>query len=777
MESRIPVFTALRHIATAVLLLGCINGVQAQDRGGIKGVVLNSAGDLALDADVRLIGTGRLVAVDETATFSFEDIRGGPYILEAMSLRYGRCTHEVFVDEGQITEVALEVLTHVGMDEVVISSGPVEMTLSDAVRPADALSFQDLVDASAASLGESVKGKVGITSTYFGPGASRPVIRGVGGNRVSILQQSLTVADASDVSPDHAPAVEALLAERIEFVRGPATLLYGSNAIGGVVNVRDGRIPEEMPTQELSGTVTGRLNTVARGRTGALKLNGARGNLAWTAAGLTRSTQDFRVPEGSILKDDDHDHDHGDHDDHGHDDHDHTHDTTIPHSSVSLTSGFGGVSYVGSWGFIGAAVGLHTTEYGVPGHGTHMHDDDDDDHDHDDDHGDEGVFVDMNKLNFDFEAHWRANQEFLHSVRLRAGITDYEHEELEHDAVFKNIQNDVMEARLEVDHALARGVHGIAGFQMDHRELGLSGIEAYMPSTETSRIALFALERFDVGAFGLEAGLRYERARISPETGKERTFGAFSVGTGINYAFSHVFTVALRTARNVKIPHPGELYSDGHHVGTQAYEIGNEDLNVEVALSVDASVHVHHEELEATASVFFNQFTDFIYAKHTSERKDGDPVYRVAQGEARFAGFEIEAEGELLRFGENLVGLRVWSDLTYAERTDEDEPLPRIPPLRAGGEMTYERGPAQLALSVKAVGAQNRVEDYETTTDGYFDLGASFQYKFFPGRMVHVVTLQGRNLTNAIQRSHTSFLKQLLPLPGRDIRLTYRMLF
>ncbi len=759
MHSRTRFYECARRVAVAVgLFFAASTAAQAQDTGRIQGVVYNSSGDLAIDAEVRLVAKGILTAVDEAAAFEFNDLRSGPHLLEALSPRWGRSILEVSVESGQTTDVTFEVLAHVGLDEVVVSAGPIEMTRSEAVRPADALSYQDLVDASAASLGESLKGKVGINSTYFGPGSSRPVIRGVGGNRVSILQQGLSNADASDIGPDHAPAVEALLAERIEFIRGPATLLYGSNAIGGVINVLDGRVPNEKPTSPITGVFTGRLNSVSLGRTGALKLRGTRGNIAWTLGGLSRATEEFKVPAGSID---------------GHEDHD---ENTIVNSNVTLNSGFGGLSYIESWGFVGAAVTLHGTKYGLPGHEDHD-DDHDDGNGHEEEEEEEGVRVDMAKVSVDFEGLWRADREFLHGVRFRLGSSDYAHDELEHGDVGTTFDNDVVEGRLEIDHALSSGFHGVAGLQMDQRMLVLAGHEAFMPGSESNRFAAFLLERLDAGPFSLEGGLRYERASLTPDIGRERTFSGVSAGVGVNYQYSEMLTMALRSARNIKIPHPGELYANGHHVATQAFEIGNADLNVEMAFSLDASVHVHHERFEASASGFSNRYSDFIYLRHTQEREDGEAVFRVSQGEASFTGFEVEVEGELFHIGNQHAAVRIWSDYTRAHRTDSDEPLPRIPPMRIGGKLSYEVGALKLAVSMKSISAQKRVAQFETSTDGYMDLGASAQYKLFPGNTGHVISLQGRNLTNVIGRPHTSFLKDIVPLPGRDIRLTYRLLF
>ncbi len=763
---------ALFCVALAIpLIAACTSTAWAQKGGHVQGIVYNTAGDLALDAEVRVVGMGLLTAVDEEASFSFSYLPDGAHILEAVSPRWGRGILEVSVKDGQTSEVTLEVVVHVDLEEVVVSAGPVAVTRSRAVQPADALSHQDLVEASEGSLGETLTNKVGITSTYFGPGSSRPIIRGVGGNRVSVLQQGLTVADVSDISPDHAPAVEALLTDRIEVIRGPATLLYGSSAIGGVVNLHDGRVPSEKPTSAISGTLTGRLSSVSRGRTGALKLRGARGNVAWALSGLARATEEFRVPKGSIVEEEDHGDENG-----GSHDNDSDQDevvNSIANSNVSLNRGSAGLSYVESWGYIGAAITLHGTKYGLPGHREHH----EEEGEHEEEEEDEDVRVDMGQVAFDLEGHWRAYGDFLRGVRFRLGSSAYTHDELEGGEVGTTFDNNLIEGRLEMDHVLADGFNGVVGLQLDRRELTLTGHEAFMPGSSTSRLSLFLLERLNTGAFGLEGGLRYERADISPDQGRKRTFSAFSVGGGANFQYSEDMSLSIGVARSIKIPHPGELYAHGLHVATQAFEIGDEHLGVETALSLDLSAHVHHDRFEATASVFSNQYSDFIYLRLAQDTDVGAAVYRVSQGEASFRGFEVEAEFELYHEGYHHVALRLMSDYTRAQQTDDAEPLPRIPPFRVGGELTYDTGSLEFSASIKSVSAQKRVAQYENPTNGYIDLGAGIQYRIFRAVTGHVISLQGRNLTNAVARPHTSFLKDLVPLPGRDVRLTYRILF
>jgi len=768
-----------------LLLLAGVNAVQAQNTGQIQGVVFNAQGDFASDAKVRVVGTGLLTQTDGNGRFIFKNLSAGQYVLEAVSPRWGRDVLQTVVASGQTTELAMQVLAHVSLEEVVVSAGPVAITRSTAVQPVDAIAHQDLLEASEATLGESLKGRPGIRSTFFGPGASRPIIRGVGGNRVSILQQGLTVADASDMSPDHAPAVDALLADRIEIIRGPAALLYGSSAVGGAVNVVDGRIPTEKPIRAIEGTFTGRLNSVSQGRTGALRLRGASGNLAWNLSGLMRGTEEFGVPEGSIVEEEEHE----EHEEEEHDDEEHEEEaeliSSIENSNISLGRGIAGLSYIGSRGHIGASVSWHATNYGLPGHAHHHEEHEEEDHD-DEEHEEEehaeeeeeaDVRVDMNKIAFDIEGLWRLYSPRFHSVRVRLASSNYAHDELEGGAVGTTFDNDLVEGRIELDHSLSNSIRGVAGLQIDRRDLGLTGEEAFMPSTLTNRFALFVLERMSKGALGVEAGLRYERASLAPDAGSDRSFSGLSASLGLNYRASSLLYLAVNAARSSKIPHAAELYAEGLHVATQAYEIGDENLDLESVLSLDVSGHIHHDRIDATASFYLNNYSNFIYLQHTGDEIDESVVYKVSQDAAMFAGFEAEAEAELLQTNTQHLSLRLWSDYVFAEQSGNNDPLPRIPPLKLGGELTYGIGALTLHGEITSVGAQSRVAEFEETTDGYTLLGAGADYKLAAGGTFHVISLQGRNLGNAVARPHASFLKEMIPLPGRDFRLTYRVLF
>lgn len=777
-------------------LFGAIN-LYAQNTGRIEGTVKNAAEIAATDASVQLVGLARLVDADERGMFVFEDVPAGVYVVAATSERWGRVVEPIMVAAGETTSVTLVILRHIEHEEVVITAGPIPLTRSDAVQPTTVLTKDELSNAGGVTIGEAIGDRPGISSTYFGPGASRPVIRGLGGNRVQVLQQGLSVADASDVSPDHAVAIETLTSERVEILRGPATLLYGSSAIGGVVNVLDGRVPNELPTKVLRGSVTARGGTVAKEKTGAVELRGAIGRVAWRTSGLWRNTEDYTIPGAAALdnsheeeEEEDHegDEDSDDEDHHDEDDEDDDPDMDnsggeedsgiLEGSALQAMNGSMGISYIGNRGYFGASFTRFDSEYGVPGH-AHG---EDEGGEHDDEENGEaeeaGTRVDMRQNAVNLEGAWRFTNAYLSGLRIRMAQSDYLHDELEGAVVGTTFDNDQWTARLEADHSLFARSTGVVGLQLGKRNLTVTGEEAYIPRTTTTNTALFLLERFQKGNFALEAGARVERVRIVPQAqGHDRTFTGISASAGVNYRHTPNITFAFSASRSVKIPDATELYSNGPHAATRAFEIGDANLDAETATSLDISTHVHFDRLDATATLFANRFSDYIFLQNTNRVSDGFLVYQVTQGDAIFRGIEAEADVELFHAGEQHVTFRVWGDYTHAGLIRNNEPLPRIPPVRIGGGLRYVWDKFRANVSIEGVGRQTRIAAYEQETPGYALVHATASYRFITRQTVHILALTGRNLTDATARKHTSFLKDLAPLPGRDLRLTYTLLF
>ena len=756
-------FKRVLLILAIVVPLGAYHA-SAQESGHISGTVFNGSGIVATDAQVRLVGLGWLTDTSSEGTFLLRNVPIGSYLLEVSSNRWGRAIEPATVLVNQTTEVQIELLRQIDLEELVITAGPVALTRSEAVQPTDVATQQDLMEAEGVTIGDALGSRPGITSTFFGPGAGRPVIRGLGGSRVRILQQGMAVADASDISPDHAVSIETLSAHRIEVVRGPATLLYGSSAIGGVVNVLDGRVPNELPTSPVEGSVVARAGSVADERTGALDLGGGLGSWAWQANGLLRRMGDYTLPSGLVGE--------AEHEEGGSTD-------VLENSAVAVNHGSLGLSYVSKRGYIGMAYSAYGSDYGIPGHG-HEAEGEEDEHPQNGEATatEGGTSIEMLQQALDIEGAWRMRRGPVNGMRMHVSISDYAHDEIEGKEVGTTFDNQKWEARIEADHSATENNTGVIGVQIDGRSLDLVGDEAYVPSTKTNSLAVFMLERFRFGKADIEAGIRYEHAGINPKAdARSRTFGTVSVSGGINYTPREHLALALSASRSVKIPDAVELYANGPHVATRAFEIGNENLHVETALSLDASTHLHFDRFDATATAFYLRFSDFVFLQNTPDVEEAFRLFYVSQADAQFSGFEFLADTELLHMGDRHASLRLWSDYTHAVQLEDDEALPRIPPFRIGASLRFEQGPLYLGVSVTHVSDQSRVVAYEEETPGFQAIDASVRYRLFARSTAHEFGLQGHNLTNAVARMHTSFLKDIAPRPGRDFRLTYRFLF
>lgn len=759
-----PTFPVLRPggpvaALAAALLLGAAPSAPAQEAGpALTGVVLSPEGEPVSDVRVRIVELGLGALTDVEGRFRIAPVPPGGYLVEARADDWGDAVERVNVTAGAGSTVELRLGWLYQVPDLLVSAAPSAVRRTEAVQATDVLDGRELETSAAASLGETLRGRPGVTATYFGPGASRPLIRGLGGDRVQILLGGVGVADASNTSPDHAVGADPFAAERIEVVRGPATLLYGSSAIGGVVNVLDGRIPREPEGRALTGRLLSRGGTVADELTGAASLSGDLGGaLTWQASGLRRATDDALLPDGDPLA----------------------------NSDLETTQGDAGVSFVSDRGFAGIAWSGYGAEYGVPGgEAAHGHAGQEEGHageegDHADEpgHG-EGVRIDLDRWRLDAETDWTLDEGALRGIRGRFAYTDYRHTELEGAETGTRFDNEEWEARVEARHRLPGDLSGAAGLQLRRRDFTAVGEEAFVPPTDTDGWAAFLFEAWESGRVRLEGGVRFERQTAREEAaGTERTRDGLSASAGASWRAGGPVVLSVSGARSRKLPTAEELFSDGPHLATRAYEIGHPDLLPETGYSLDLGLRLDEGPLRGEVTVFANRFEDHIYLAFAGEEREGLEVLRYVQEDASHVGFEARAEAEVARPGDGRLLVEGQADYVRAEILARDEPLPRIPPLRYGGGLRWTSRAWSARSSWLRTTAQDRVAPAEETTGGYHTVDASLGYRFATGLLGHGITLSGSNLTNELARSHVSFLKDVAPLPGREVRLTYRLSF
>jgi iron complex outermembrane receptor protein len=732
---------SIRRVSLALALFAAITAhaplTLAEAPGSIRGTVKNNLGALVPGAQVSLVELRLRARTDAEGKFHFDSVAPGTYLLQVTSPEFGSALVQVAVSAGAESpaDIALELSVH--REDLVVSTSPYSRSAYEVSQPVAVLDGPDLQAASQPTLGETLSAEPGVTATSYAPGASRPVLRGLGGDRIRVLDDGLGVGDASNVSEDHAVAATPLGAERIEIVRGAATLLYGSNAVGGVVNVLDGRIPDHVPERAIEGAVEARYGTAADDRAGALALDGGVGAFAWHAEGQAEKTDDVETPIG-----------------------------TLANSASETTSGSAGISAVGSRGFLGVSYTRLDTTYGIP--------------------TDEGIQIDMGQDRYDLTGELTIPSGFLRSVRARIGHSDYEHAEIEPGGeIGTRFQNDSWEGRVELPHRQAGPFKGAFGIQALTRDFVAIGEEAFVPPTKTDSQALFVFEEIGSGKVSFEAGARYEvqaskatANELFLDPGPDRDFSGLSGSGAVVFKPVPDITVSLTASHATRMPTPEELYANGPHLATFQFVVGDPDLDEETSDGIDLSFRKRSGRVAAEIELFANRYDGFIFLSPTGDFDDeGLPVFQYEQADASFQGGEAHVDIELFHREPHHVQLELGADLVRGELSEADEPLPRIPPVRASLGIRYQGARFWGLVEGRWTDEQDRVAPFETTTDGYTMLNAVLGYRLVAGRSVHDIVLRGKNLTDELARNHVSPLKDEVPLPGRDAMLSYRLTF
>jgi iron complex outermembrane receptor protein len=778
------VTSALAVLASAFLLAAV--PALASETHELTGTVVSAGGDPAADAVVNLPELRRQTTTDQEGRFTFSNLPDDEILVSVNSTRFGGAVQRVRPAEWADGGLTITLDQRIHAAGITVTATGVARSLDEVINPVSVLSGEDLVLRQQSTLGETLGQQPGVASTTYGQGSSRPVIRGLGEDRIRILENGLDTGDVSSIGPDHAVSTDALAAEQVEVVRGPAALLWGANAIGGVVNVLDGRVPDRPAKKPVTGAIQLEYGSNADKVAGAAKLDGGTGKFAWHADLYARDQGDYTSPARRPVEDE-HD-DHGDDDGDGDgDDHDHEEEYetgTVENSFTEAQGATLGGSYVTDRGFIGVAVGGYDTTYGIPGHHHHeeheeplkLLDDDDDDH-HEEEEA--GVRSELEQRRVD--VHGQLDNPFggFSALRLSAGWRDYEHNEIEGDELGTRFENQWTEARIDALNKPWGSFSGTMGLHWSNRDFSAFGEEAYVQPTDTTRWGVYIFEQSTPDPVAFQFGLRYDRqdsSTVDPDL-PDRTFDMFSASVGLVAEFSDFWGFSVSLNRPERAPTPEELYSNGPHAATRAYEIGDPYLETEVGNGVEATIRADYDRVELTLSGFATKYNDFIYLQETGEEIDELEVLQFAQDDTEFYGFELHGDFELLHRGDSHLHLGFAYDQVRAAFRSSGDPVPRIPPRRAKLALVYITQRWDARLEGWWVDDQNRVAEHEEPTPGYEMLNASVGYKFFAGQMMHELLLRGRNLTDEPAYNHVSFIKFEAPLPGRDISLIYRFLF
>ncbi len=634
-------------------------------------------------------------------------------------------------------------------------------------------------------IGEVLAKLPGVSASSFAPGASRPVLRGLQGERVRVLIDGIGTIDVSNTSVDHAVTVEPLTTERVEVIRGPATLLYGNQAIGGVVNVIDKRIPLR-PLDEpfhldtlFAGNSAANLYEgggsldIAVGQnlvvhvdgsyrnTDDLSIGGAQVAPLFRAALLDQAAQDIAdgdVEGGNELIEAANQRD------------------VLPNSFTETFSGNAGFAIFAGGGTLGASVGIYDTNYGVPGR-PGFEEGAEEEGGEEEEGEEEGVSIDLRQYRADLRGELPLGGGFFEMLKTRIGYSDYTHTEFEGSEVGTVFEVQGIEARAELVQAQRNGLGGGIGLQYTFRDFQAIGEEAFVAPNETETFAVFAVQEYGPGPLQLELGARYENTSVdSPPLGIDRDFDTFSASVGLAYEVTPGLRLGANVSRAERAPGGEELYANGPHIATQAFEIGDPDLDTEKSLGGEVFVRGNIAGFELAASAYYTSFDRYIFDQANGEIEDGLPVFLILQDDAEFYGIEGEVRAPL--YDGNGFGVTADLRASYVRAEFEDGAnVPRIPPLSLLGALEADAGPIVVRGEVQYTAEQNRNGEFELPTDDFTFVNASIAYRPAFGRDRITVLAQVDNIFDTVGRRHASFTKDFVPLAGRNFRLSVRSSF
>jgi iron complex outermembrane receptor protein len=669
-------------------------------------------------------------------------------------------------------------------ERVVVSSTPLGGDLFEQTQSVTVLTGEELELRLEPTIGETLNREPGISSTYFGPGASRPVIRGLGEDRIRVLQNGVTTIDVSNVSPDHAVSAEPLTIKTIDVVRGPATLLYGPNTVGGVVNLIDNRIPTEPLARPLMGKVDARFSTAEEQRSGAGLLEFQLGRIVFHLDGFKRETEDVAIPGFARserlrilqpLPD-------GEREPRG----------TLPNSGGESEGGAAGASYVWEGGYAGVAFSTLESNYGTV--------------------ADPEVTIGLEQRRWDVRGAFNKPFTAIKAINYKWSYSDYTHTEFEGPEPGTVFDVEGYDGRIELLHEKIGLFEGGIGYQTQRTDFSALGAEAFLPRVKTETHAAFVFEEIALEPVRLQVGARYDhqandrRANEMFGPALSRDYDAFSASAGLVYTPVEPYVIALSVAYTQRPPTYVELFANGPHIATNAFELGDPDLGKEHSLAFDLSLRKTAGRVTGAVTLFYNRFTDFITAEPTGEfgepeenGEEGLPVFAYRSADAHFVGGELEAIVHLTEHpvtepvvvessgakgapaathNPHHLHLELKADYVYAQNEETDRSLPRITPFRSSAALVYGwHDRFRTRVEGQYVRRQHRTAEFELPTDGYFLLNASVSYRL-PVRSAELeVYLKGTNLTNEEARLHTSFLKDIAPLAGRGALLGLRASF
>lgn len=777
----------------------------------IEGVVLNNKGKVVSNATVEVEGSDLKVTTDENGKFVIAELNNGLKELHIVAPGYAHLHRDITIINCEKQSVTFN-LKRSPIEVIDIEATPIHMSAMESASPVSVLSGEQLRRQQAATLGDSLEKLPGVNTNFHGKVASTPIIRGLSGPRVLITQNGLDVSDVSRVGPDHSVASEASTAQQIEVLRGPATLFYGSGAIGGVVNVVDNRVPTDSTTR---GEWNLEHNSVDNQKVASFNATTGTDSVAFYADAFWREADDYEVPVAADIDSDGEEH---------------RGDYKVENSNEESDGFTVGASYLMDNGFIGLAIEQFNRQYGIPGH-THG---DEEEEEHSDE--EESVFADLEQTKVQLLGEYNLDNKWLNKVNLRIGHTDYEHAEIEGGAVGTTFKNETNELRIDLLHNQFSEWNGGISFHYKQSDVEAQGEEAFTPPSKTESFAVALMEERHFGDFLVQVGGRIERvtieagdvllphidahahdeaqeadehdheesAEITRVFDVEHEFTPISLSAGVVWDFTPNYNLGLSVSRSERAPSASELLSFGPHIGTGTYEVGalfdldedghlglsSQTIDLETANNIDLTLRKTQGDVGFILNAFYNQVDNYYYQIDTglfaeSGHDHGDeegadehdhsselPVYLFKTDDVILHGFEAQIAWQLT----DEFKVDLFSDYVRARLKDGGD-LPRTPPLRFGSELSYQTDKLSAHIHVTRYQKQDRTAPQEKATDSYTLVDASISYDLSVLNQDMSVYLRGTNLTDTEARVHSSFVKNIAPRPGRSFALGIRGYF
>jgi iron complex outermembrane recepter protein len=731
MKIRTYLLPLVACLLCATGLNGPVNGMTQSNTAGsrITGTVTLAGRDDGIhNVRVTIIQLRRSVDTDENGKFEFRDVPPGKYDVSAHLEGTSDVLKRVEVTATGDSTANFQIRLDAVREQVTVTATGSEETTFNSIQSVTIIGANDLAKKNPVSLGEALDNELGVSKRSFGPGTARPVIRGFDGDRVLVLQDGQRIGALGFQSGDHAEPLDVLSQDRVEVVKGPATLLYGSSAIGGVVNAISGH---ESAHEGLRGYITalGGTNNYQAG--GSAGIEYGRGNWLFWGNGGGQRAGDYETPLGRVTNS-------------------HTRDG----------NGSGGFGYFGK-GWVSAEFAYDNRKYGIPYDTS--------------EEAPEKVFLTPRRASVQVKGGYRDLDSFVNGADFSFAYNNYKHDEVEADTgeigtAFKNktyLYRGVFEQRR------TGRLSGSFGFWGLHRDYESIGEEALAPPTTQNAFALFGLQTIDFEHAAIQFGARFEHNGYDPTGLEKRSFNGFSGSAGVRIPIGGSTAFVANYTHSYRAPALEELYNNGPHPGNAAFEIGDPDLNRESSDGIDLSIRHSSDRLRAELNFFYYHINDFIFLAPTGEVEDGLPVANYAQGGSRFMGTEARLDVNLWRNFWFLSSL----DYVNAELNDTQTPLPRIPPLR--GRIGFEAIYRGFRINPEVIMAQDqdRLFPLETRTAGYATVNLTASYTFTQKHLAQIISVNAFNLNDKLYFNHLSFIKRFTPEIGRGVRLVYTIRF